>query len=102
MIPSAITPAKTLATKEAAISSKMAIRPMANNTTAPTMTICAIVAPNMTNMRRSIFLSTKASVIIATITRTAIRAAPHNEISFTIYILFFVHIHISFAKIHIF
>ena len=56
----------------------------ANNTTAPTTTICATVAPNMTSIRRSIFLSTKASANIATTTKNAIRTAPNKEISDTI------------------
>jgi hypothetical protein len=47
------------------------------------MAICATVAPNITNIRRSIFLSMKASTIHAAITKSATTAAPHNEISDT-------------------
>ena len=53
------------------------------------MTICATVAPNMTNMRRSILLSEKANATIATNTTHATIAAPHNEISDTNIILIF-------------
>ena len=72
-ISNAITPASTLATKAAPISSK-------------TTAICATVAPNITNMRFSIFLSMKTNDIIATITKQATTIEPHKEIYFTIMI----------------
>jgi hypothetical protein len=47
------------------------------------MAICATVAPNITNMRRSILLSKMASAIVAIKTTHATMAAPHNDISDT-------------------